>query len=107
MNVVLTWTTPATRAAPDANGTPVPLTLAEISRTEVKRNGTVIGTPTAVTGQMTFTDSAPLTGSDVYTVDTVTTDGLVSADSNSVSITVPNANPAAAITDLAGVLNTP
>lgn len=101
VQVNLTWTTPSIRI----DGSPLALT--DIARTEVKRNGLVIGTPLAVTGAMTFTDSTPLTGSDVYTVDTVTTDGLVSADSNAVTITVLAANPAAAITDLAGTLITP
>jgi hypothetical protein len=98
MQVNLTWTTPALRA----DGT-TPLSLAEIQTTEVKRNGTVIGTPVAVVGAMAFSDTTPLTGSDVYTVDTITTDGFVSKDSNSVTITVAAANPAAAVTDLAGV----
>jgi hypothetical protein len=101
VQVNLTWTTPSIRI----DGSPLALT--DIRSTEVKRNGTLIGTPIAVTGAMAFTDSTPLTGSDVYTVDTVTTDGLVSADSNAVTITVPAANPAAAITDLAGTLITP
>jgi hypothetical protein len=98
MQVNLTWTTPTTRI----DGSPLALT--DISVTNVSRNGAVIGTPTAVAGAMAFTDSTPLTGSDIYTVTTVTTDGLTSADSNAVTITVAAANPAAAITDLAGVL---
>jgi hypothetical protein len=98
MQVNLTWTTPTTRI----DGTPLALT--DIAATNVSRNGTVVGTPIAVTGAMAFTDSTPLTGSDVYTVTTVTTDGLVSADSNAVTITVAAANPASAITDLAGTL---
>lgn len=101
MQVNLTWTTPTTRI----DGTPLALT--DIAATNVSRNGSIIGSPIAVSGAMAFTDSTPLTGSDVYTVDTVTTDGLVSADSNAVTITVPAANPASAITDLAGTLITP
>lgn len=98
MKVNLTWTTPITRL----DGSP--LALADIKATNVSRNGVIIASPIAVAGVMTFSDSTPLTGSDAYVVDTVTTDGLVSADSNEVTITVANANPAAAITDLAGVL---
>ena len=101
VQVNLTWTTPSTRI----DGTP--LALPDIAATNVSRNGTIIGSPIAVAGAMAFTDSTPLTGSDVYTVDTVTTDGLVSADSNAVTITVAAANPASAITDLAGTLITP
>ena len=99
MKVTFTWTTPATRL----DGTPLALT--DIKTTNVSRNGAVIASPVAVAGVNTFVDTTPLTGSDAYTVDTVTSDGLVSADSNSVSVTVANANPAAAITDLAAVLS--
>ncbi len=101
MQVNLTWTTPSTRI----DGTALALT--DIAATNVSRNGVIIGSPIAVAGTMAFTDSTPLTGSDIYTVDTVTTDGLVSADSNAITITVPAANPASAITDLAGTLVTP
>ena len=101
MQVNLTWTTPSTRIDGSA------LALTDIKATNVSRNGTIIASPITVAGAMAFTDSTPLTGSDVYTVDTVTTDGLVSADSNTVTIAVPAANPAAAITDLAGTLITP
>jgi hypothetical protein len=102
VQVNLTWTTPAFRA----DGTTA-LTLAEIQATNVRRNGTIIGTPVAATGAMAFSDTTPLTGADVYTVETATTDGFVSKLSNAVTITVVAANPAAAITDLAGVLITP
>jgi hypothetical protein len=98
MQVNLTWTTPSTRI----DGTP--LALSDIQATRVLRNGTDLAKVVAVTGAMAFTDSTPLTGSDVYEVVTDTTDGLVSADSNAVTITVAAANPASAITDLAGTL---
>jgi hypothetical protein len=101
VQVNLTWTTPTTRV----DGSPLALT--DIRATEVRRNGQVIGTPPTLTGAMAFSDTTPLTGSDVYTVDTVTTDGLQSKDSNGVTINVPAANPAAAIADLAGTLITP
>lgn len=102
MKVTLTWTTPAFRA----DGI-TPLTLAEIQTTNISRNGSIIA---SVALGNSFDDTTPLTGSDaytVYTVDTVTTDGLVSADSNEVDITIVAANPAAAIKDLTGVLVTP
>jgi hypothetical protein len=101
MQVNLTWTTPTTRI----DGTALALT--DIAATRVLRNGTDLAKVVAVTGAMAFTDSTPLTGSDVYEVVTDTTDGLTSADSNAVTITVPAANPASAITDLAGTLITP
>ena len=96
MQVNLTWTTPATRS----DGSP--LTVGEIQQTRVSRNGTVIATPTAVDGVMTLTDSGPIAGANVYDVTTVTTDGQVSAPSNSVSVTVTAA--ASAVTDLAATL---
>lgn len=104
MQVNLTWTTPAFRA----DGT-TPLLLTEIQATNVRRNGAIVGTPVAIAGAgaMAFSDTTPLTGTDTYTVETVTTDGFVSALSNAVVITVPSANPAGAVTDLAGVLVTP
>lgn len=98
MQVNLTWTTPATRI----DGSPLALT--DIQATNVRRNGVVIATPVAIAGTMAFSDTTPLTGSDTYVVETVTTDGLVSAASNAVSIDVPATNPAATISDLAASL---
>ena len=102
MQVNLTWTTPALRK----DGTTA-LALSEISQTNVLRNGTVIGSPQAAVGAMAFSDTSPLTGDDEYLVETVTTDGFVSDPSNAVSIQVAAANPAAAVSDLAGTLITP
>ncbi len=99
MKVNLTWTTPKFR---DDGITKLPLN--EIKTTTVRRNGAIIGTPVALVGAMTFSDTTPLTGSDTYTIETVTTDSLVSKLSNLVTIAVTNANPAAAVTDLVGVL---
>jgi len=105
MQVNLTWTTPSFRA-----DLVTALTLAEIAATNVLRNGVQIGSVSAADASIangnSFSDTTPLSGADSYTVETVTTDGLVSADSNVVVINVPNANPAAAVTDLAGVLVT-
>ena len=97
VRVDLTWTTPTTRI----DGSP--LALADIKATNVLRNGVIIASPVTVP-TMAFSDTQPLTGADVYTVDVVTTDGLVSAESNAVTINVPAANPAVAVADLAGTL---
>lgn len=103
MKVTLTWTTPKFRA----DGVTA-LALNEIKTTNVSRNGVVLASVDAVDSSLplgnTFVDTTPLTGDDSYTVDTVTVDGFVSADSNVVDITIAAANPAAAITDLTGVL---
>jgi hypothetical protein len=103
MKVSLTWTTPAFRA----DGV-TPLTLAEIATTNINRNGSILASVNAVDSSIaqgnSFDDTTPLTGADAYTVDTVTTDGLISDNSNEVDITIANANPAAAVTDLTGTL---
>lgn len=104
MKVTLTWTTPKFRA----DGV-TPLTLAEIKTTNVNRNGIAIASVNAVDASLplgnSFVDTTPLTGADNYTVDTVTTDGFVSDESNEIDIVVAAANPAAKITDLTGVLS--
>lgn len=104
MKVTLTWTTPKFRA----DGV-TPLTLAEIKTTNVNRNGVAIASVNAVDASLplgnSFVDTTPLTGADNYTVDTVTTDGFVSDESNEIDIVVAAANPAAKITDLTGVLS--
>jgi hypothetical protein len=106
VNVTLKWTTPAFRA----DGTTA-LALTEIQATNIIRNGVLLASVNAVDSSLpagnSFSDTTPLTGADTYVVETVTTDGLTSGDSNAVIINVPNANPAAAITDLAGTLVTP
>lgn len=106
VKVTLKWTTPAFRA----DGT-TPLTLPEIQATNIIRNGVPLASVNAVDsgvpGGNSFDDTTPLTGADTYVVETVTTDGFTSGDSNAVIINVPGANPAAAITDLAGSLITP
>ena len=97
MSVNLTWTTPTTRVDGSA------LTPSEIALTHVRRNGTSIGTPTAVEGAMAFSDTAPIVGANTYTVDTTTTDGLVSAPSNAVIVTVASTSLPSPVGDLAGV----
>ena len=100
MQVNLSWTTPTTRV----DGSPLALT--DIQATNVRRNDVIIASPVAISGTMNFSDTTPLTGDDTYTVETVTTDNLVSAQSNAVTITVapPVGSPPSAITDLTAVL---
>lgn len=106
MKVTLKWTTPAFRA----DGT-TPLALTEIQATNILRNGVQLAQVNAADSSLpqgnSFDDTTPLTGADTYVVETVTTDGFTSGDSNAVIINVPAANPAAAITDLTGSLITP
>ena len=104
MQVKLSWTAPAFRA----DGV-TPLTLAEIQGFTVLNNGSNIGTvagAVAGTQSNTFTDPAPNVGSpNAYTVETLTTDGAVSAPSNEFDITIspPTIQAAAAVADLTGV----
>lgn len=103
MTVTLTWTTPTTRA-PDANGVSAPLAIAEIKSMVISRNGMQLASVVPTGPTNTFNDTTPLTGSDTYTVDTVTTDNLVSAESNAATVTIVSPLPAATITDLVAVL---
>jgi hypothetical protein len=97
-SVNLAWTTPTARITGE------PLTLAEITSAQVRRNKVVIATLTPVAATMTYTDTAPAPGGDQYTVDTVTTDSQVSNDSDIATVIVPVPGPAAAITDLVASL---
>lgn len=99
MNVTLTFTAPTTRK----DGTP--LTLAEIDHFSLTRNGTEIQKLAPSGPSITATDTAPLTGLDDYEVFTITTDTFISPASNDAIVTVAEANPAAAVTDLAATLN--
>lgn len=102
MKATMKWTTPAQRK----DGTALALT--DIQATNVLRNGILLATVSAVDSGNplgnSFDDTTPLTGADTYVIETVTTDGLTSGDSNALVINVVNANPAAAITDLQGSL---
>lgn len=99
MTVNLTWTSPTTRA----DGSPLALT--DIASFQMFRNGNLLATITAITAVMAFTDTTPLTGTDTYTVQTVTAaDNLISKPSNAATVTVLSASPASPVTDLAAAL---
>lgn len=102
MNVSGTFTQPNTRKS----GAVLP--IEDIDHYSLQRNGTEIQVLwTNPNGsQVSWTDTTPLTGADTYTILTITKDGFISDPSNAVVITVPTADPAAAITDLAATLNT-
>jgi hypothetical protein len=101
MNVTLAFDVPVTRK----DGTP--LTLPEIDHLSLTRNGIEIAklAPPATGTKVTTTDTAPLTGLDNYEVFTITTDSFISPASNDAVVTVPEANPAVAITNLTATLN--
>lgn len=92
--VTLTATVPTTRKSGKS------LSVDEILRIELSRNGQVVDSvvPTGPTVQ--FTDSSPLTGNDDYTAETLTKDGFISEPSNTATVTIAAADPATAISDL-------
>lgn len=102
MQVNLTWTTPTLRA----DGTTA-LALTDIKQVNLNRNGEILANPPVIAGTNSFSDTTPLTGSDSYDVEYVTNDGFVSQPSNTATVTVAAANPAAAVTDLTATLVTP
>lgn len=97
--VTLTATVPTTRKSGAS------LSLSEIARIELSRNGQVIDSLVPTGPTVTFTDNSPLTGNDDYNVETLTTDGFISDPSNTATVTIATADPAAAITDLTATVN--
>jgi len=92
VQINLTWTLPTQRT----NG--IALAPTDITKVTVVRNGTMLA---EVPPGNSYSDSSPVAGDNVYVVHVTTADGLVSAESNRITVTVPAA-PAAAVTDLAG-----
>jgi hypothetical protein len=93
-----TYTFPATRKSGAA------LALTDINFASLTRNGTEISKLAPSAATVNFTDSSPLTGSDVYEAITITNDGFQGDPSNDVSIVIAAADPASAGT-LTATLN--
>lgn len=100
MKVTGTFTWPVTRKSGAA------LALSEIDHGSLTRNGVEIQRLTPNSSTATFTDATPLTGSDDYNVETITTDGFISDPSNNAIVTIATADPAVAITTLTAVVST-
>lgn len=83
------------------------LTVDQIANFSLTRNGVEIQKlPAAEPGSVvTFTDATPLTGSDTYDVFTIDADGFISDVSNDAAVVVPEADPAAAVTDLTAAVS--
>ena len=81
---------------PTARQSGAALALPDINFASLKRNGTEIAKLAPSAATVNWTDSTPLTGSDSYTADVVTLDGLDGPASNAVVIAIPAADPAAA-----------
>lgn len=97
--VTLTATVPTTRKSGAS------LSLTEILRIELSRNGVVIDSVVPTGPTVAFTDTSPLTGNDDYTVETLTTDGFISDPSNIATVTIATADPASAISDLTATVS--
>lgn len=92
--VTLTATVPTTRKSGAS------LSVDDIQRIALTRNGEEIDSVVPTGPTVSFTDSSPLTGNDTYNVETFTKDGFVSDPSNDATVVIAGADPAVAITDL-------
>jgi len=85
-----TYTFPTTRKSGAS------LALTDINFASLTRNGTEIAKLAPSTATVSWTDSSPLTGSDVYEAICITNDGFQGDPSNDVSIVIAAADPASA-----------
>lgn len=85
-----TFTFPLTRKSGAA------LALTDINFASLTRNGTEIDKLAPSAATINWTDTTPLTGSDVYEAVVVTNDGFQGDASNDVSIVIAAADPASA-----------
>lgn len=83
-----TYTFPTTRKSGAT------LALPDINYASLTRNGEEISRLSPSAPTVSWTDSSPLTGSDVYEAVTVTNDGFQGDPSNDVSIVIAAADPA-------------
>lgn len=85
-----TFTFPTTRKSGAS------LALTDINFASLTRNGVEISKLAPSAPTVNFTDSSPLTGSDVYEAVVVTNDGFQGDPSNDVAIVIAAADPASA-----------
>jgi len=98
-NVTGSFTAPTTRKSGAA------LPLSDIHHFSLTRNGVEIQKIAPSAATLTFMDSSPITGSDVYNVFVVTNDGFISDASNDAVVNVVAADPSVAVTDLQATFN--
>jgi hypothetical protein len=79
------------------------LVLTDINFASLTRNGTEIAKLAPSAATVNWTDTSPLTGSDVYEAVVITNDGFKGDPSNTVAIVIATADPASAGT-LTGTL---
>ena len=72
------------------------LALTDINFASLTRNGTEIAKLAPSAATVNWTDSSPLTGSDVYEAVVITNDGFQGDPSNDVAIVIAAADPASA-----------
>ena len=89
-------TVTGTYAFPTTRKSGASLALTDINFASLTRNGTEIQKLSPSAATVNWTDSSPLTGSDVYEADVVTNDGFQGDPSNDVSIVIAAADPASA-----------
>lgn len=99
MNVTGTFTAPTKRKSG------ADLALTDIDHFSLTRNGVEIQKLAPIAPTISFTDNEAITGTDVYNVFTLTKDGFISGTSNDATVIVAQADPAAAVTDLAATFN--
>lgn len=85
-----------TYAFPTTRKSGAALALTDINFASLTRNGTEIAKLAPSAATVNWTDSTPLTGSDVYEAVVVTNDGFQGDASNDVSIVIAAADPASA-----------
>lgn len=98
-------TVQGTFAFPTTRKSGAALALTDINFASLTRNGTEILKLSPSAATVNWTDSSPLTGSDVYEAVVVTQDGFQGDPSNNVAIVIAAADPASAGT-LTGTLST-
>lgn len=99
MNVTGTFTWPTQRKSGAA------LALTDIDHGSLTRNGVEIQKIAPSNPTANWIDNTPITGTDVYDLFTITKDGFISDTSNDATVIVAQADPAAAVTDLAATFN--
>lgn len=85
-----------TYAFPTTRKSGAALALTDIDHASLTRNGTEIQKLAPSAATINWTDTSPLTGTDVYDCFTITKDGFIGDTSNDATIIVAAADPASA-----------
>lgn len=85
-----------TYAFPTTRKSGAALALTDIDHASLTRNGTEIQKLVPSAATVNWTDSSPLTGTDIYDCFTITKDGFIGDTSNDASVIIAAADPASA-----------